>query len=141
MRKGLSILLVGLSILVSSCWQDAQTIWSVDVRSPDGLWIASGRTDQHGGPGTAGVQTAVYLTRVNSSDPKEAILVFFNGPPGSTSAITLQIHWLTPAHLEVTFSGHPNLDVQVVKYAGIEISVREDTSATNTAADSQSTSL
>jgi hypothetical protein len=34
-------------------------------------------------------------------------------------------------HLEVTFSGHPDLYFQVVKYAGIEISVRDLSSVTS----------
>jgi len=39
--------------------------------------------------------------------------------------MNLTMKWLTPSHLEVTFSGHPDLNFQVVRYAGIEISVRD----------------
>ena len=46
-------------------------------------------------------------------------------------SINLTMKWITPSHLEVTFSGHPDLYFQVVKYAGIEISVRDLSSVTS----------
>jgi hypothetical protein len=52
-------------------------------------------------------------------------LLFFNEAPGVKGAISLKIDWLSPLRLQVTLSGHPDRDVQVVKYAGIEISVIE----------------
>ncbi|HYW97725.1 MAG TPA: hypothetical protein VE822_01330 [Candidatus Elarobacter sp.] len=33
--------------------------------------------------------------------------------------------WVTPSHLDVTYDRHPNLYFQVVKYSGINISVRD----------------
>jgi hypothetical protein len=124
-RKALLLVFFGGSFLASGCWRDVSTIWSVETRSPDGQWTASGRSEQHSGPGNAAVQTGVYLKRTTGSDPEETILLFFNEAPGVKGAISLKIDWLSPLRLQVTLSGHPDLDVQVVKYAGIEISVIE----------------
>jgi len=33
--------------------------------------------------------------------------------------------WVDGTHLEVSYKEHPNLDFQVVRYAGIDISVRD----------------
>jgi hypothetical protein len=45
--------------------------------------------------------------------------------------INLRMKWLTPSHLEVTYSGHPDLYFQAVKVWGIDISVRDVSSETN----------
>lgn len=42
-----------------------------------------------------------------------------------TGPITVKMNWLTPSHLEVTYTDNPTVDFQAVKAAGIEISVRE----------------
>ena len=44
--------------------QDVGTTWSAEVRSPDGQFVASARTQQWGGPGTADDTTTVDLRRV-----------------------------------------------------------------------------
>jgi hypothetical protein len=76
--KGLSLVVVGLGTLASGCWQDIQTIWSVEVRSPDGVWIAIGRADEHGGPGTASIETGLYLQPATRSSNAQPVLLFLN---------------------------------------------------------------
>jgi len=44
--------------------------------------------------------------------------------------ITLKMNWLTSPHLEVAYTEHATLDFQVVKSAGIDISVRDLSSET-----------
>lgn len=125
-RKTIPLIIIGVCVLMSGC-HDVATIWSAEARSPDGYWIASARTEQHGGPGTAGIITSVYLKRINVSQPPMEVLGFScDGPasrPGGT--INLVMKWVTPSRLEVTYDGHPNLYFQVVKVAGIDISVRD----------------
>jgi hypothetical protein len=41
--------------------------WSTDCLSPDRTWIAIARTVEHGGFGTAGVETTVEIKRSNNS--------------------------------------------------------------------------
>ena len=111
--------------IFSGCSSDQVTVWSTQAPSPDGQWIAIGRTDQYSGPGNAASITGVYLRPAGSSHPADPILHFDDNFPPGKGGIELTLVWLSPTHLQVTFSRHPNLNFQVVKYAGIDISVRD----------------
>jgi hypothetical protein len=129
-RKAISLIIVGVFALGSGC--DPATIWSAEARSPDGLWLASARTLENSGFGTGAFVTDVYLKRTNVSKPPQPILSFWHDPslasPQSGATINLTMKWTTPAHLEATYDGHADLGLQVVKYANIEISVRDRSS-------------
>ncbi len=125
MRKSLLTVILGIVALASGCGRGGETIWSVAAPSPDGIWIATGRADRHSGPGNAAIVTGVYLQRIHDSGGAEPVLSFFNDLPPDKGGISLTIDWLTPSHLKITFSRHPDLYLQVVKYAGIDISVRD----------------
>jgi hypothetical protein len=56
----------GLCILGGGC-RDVATTWSAEARSPGGQWIATARSQQWGGPGTAYDATTVYLKQVKAS--------------------------------------------------------------------------
>jgi hypothetical protein len=115
-----SLFVIGVCILFSSC--NPKTTWYAEVPSPDGYWVANARTDQYSGPGNAGLYTGVYLRRTRGQkDPIEILLL----DQQETGPITLKMDWLTPSHLEVTYTSNPSVDFQAVKAAGIEISVRE----------------
>ena len=117
-------MILGVCVLFCGC-QDVATIWSAEVRSPDGRWLASAHTEQHGGPGTAGVETIVYVKRTDST-PSEAVLSLFHDPSmpsQSGETIHLTMKWATPSHLEVTCDGHAEIGLQVIKYGGINISM------------------
>ena len=116
-----SLVLAGVCTLGSGC-QDVQTIWSATARSPDGRWVATARTVQHSGPGTAGIVTSVYLARAHDSGSPEEVLGFFHDV---SRTINLTMKWTTPSHLSVTYNEHPDLYFQVVKYGGVEISVQD----------------
>jgi hypothetical protein len=106
-----------------------------EVRSPDGLWIASARTIQDGGFGSAHIDTIVYLKESNASRPPTEVLAFSclgpaprpyvldNANAGGTIDLTMK--WVTPSHLDVTYDRHPDLYFQVAKYGGINISVQD----------------
>ena len=130
-RKAILLIIIGVCALVSGC-QDVATIWTAETRSPDGYWIASARTDQHGGPGTAGLYTSVYLKRANVSQAPIEVLGFSVGELASQSGtLNLTMKWETPSHLDVTYNGHAaTLYFQVVKCAGIDISTRDVSSGT-----------
>jgi hypothetical protein len=125
-RGRVSLLIIGVCILLSGCRRvGVQTIWSAEARSPDEHWLASARTEQRGGFGTAGVETDVYLKWINGSKPPEAVLVFFHDPTSQSDTINLSMKWLTPSHLDVSYNGHPRVDFQVVKYGDVDISLRD----------------
>jgi hypothetical protein len=112
-------------LLLIGCGAAVDTVWSVEVPSPDHQWTASARTDRTSGPGNADLSTGVYLKRSGSSNPRATILLFQNKPSTSKQAITLTVVWLTPSHLQVTFNRVPEFYAQTIKYAGIEITVRD----------------
>lgn len=124
-RKGIPLLIITGCLLTFGC-RDVATIWSTQARSPDGQWVAIARTQQWGGPGTAYLATTVYLQRVGVSQAPIEILGFSHQYP----RMNLKMEWLTPAHLQVTYgpSAKPgdrvDLDFQVVKIAGIDVSLR-----------------
>src|SRR5260370_33843110 len=85
-RKAMLLIAVGVCVLGVGC-QHVQTIWSAKVRSPDGHWVAIARTIQHFGPGTAGIETIVYLKR-NSSHPT-AVCLFSHAGRNQSRSINL----------------------------------------------------
>jgi hypothetical protein len=111
-----------------------------EVRSPDGLWIASVRTVQNGGFGSAGIDTMVYLKQTNRSEPPMEVLGFScRGPAprpyvldnaNAGGTINLTMKWVTPSHLEVTYDNRPDLYFHVVKFGGIDISALDLSSET-----------
>jgi hypothetical protein len=141
-RTATALIVIGVCVLGSSCQRvGVVTIWTAEARSPDGLWLASARTEQHGGPGSAGILTSVYLKRTNVSQPPMEVLGFSCSGPAprpyrmdnanAGGTINLTMKWVTSSHLDVTYDGHPDLYFQVAKIAGIEISARDLSSATS----------
>jgi hypothetical protein len=125
-RKALSLLILGLCVLGVGC-QNVATTWSTEAPSPDGLWLATARSQQVGGAGTAYDGTSVYLKWTKGSQPPTHVLGFSH----HYATMNLKMEWVTPTHLEVTYGpsarpgDHVSLDFQVVKCAGIDISVRD----------------
>jgi hypothetical protein len=115
-------MVIGLCALVFGC-RDSAIIWSAESRSPDGHWLASARTEQFGGAGTASVETSVYLKQ-NSQPPVE-ILEFSNDSAFPSGVTNVDMNWVNPTHLEVTYKGHPTIDFQAVKCSGVDISLRD----------------
>jgi len=136
-------IIVGIGICFSGCTsKDEHAVWKEALLSPDAAWVASATTLQNGGFGSGGISTTVYLSRPgNANVPTEVLGFSCDGPiprpyvldnvANKGGSINLVMKWITPTHLEVTFSGHPDLYFQAVKFAGIEISVRDLSSATN----------
>src|SRR5260370_10484750 len=131
--KAIFGIVLGICLLEAGC--AAPTVWKQEVRSPDGSWIAIARTVQSGGYGTASIITSVSLKQATISQPPMEVLGFScEGPvprpyvhdnaAKSGGTISLTMKWLTPSHLDLTYHGHADLYFQAVKYAGIEISVR-----------------
>lgn len=147
--KAISLVIVGICVPASGCRPtiDSLTIWKAEVRSPDGLWIASVRTIQNGGFGSARIDTVVDLKQSRGSQPPVEVLAFDcpgpaprpyvldNANAGGT--IDLTVKWVTPSHLHVTYDKQPDLYFQVVKYDGISISVQDLSSEPTNGNDSK----
>jgi hypothetical protein len=140
-RRAMLLIILGLCVLAVAC-ERAPTVWKAEARSPDGSWIASARTVQNGGFGSAHIDTIVYLKWTKDSNPPQEVLGFAcHGPvprpyvldnaANAGGTIDLTMKWVTPSHLEVTYKGHPDLYFQVVRIAGIDISARDLSSRAN----------
>ncbi len=112
-------------LLWSGC--HGKTTWSAEARSPDGQWLATARSRQWAGPGTAYDGTTVYLKWIKSSRPAAEVLSFSH----EYGTMNLKMEWLTPTHLDIIYGPSPKpgdrvtVDFQVVKYGNVEISLRE----------------
>lgn len=128
----LQVLVVALLfILIAGC-QDPAVTWSAEEKSPDGLWLVSAQSQQWGGPGTAYDATTVYLKWVKGRQPPVEILGFSH----QYATMHLEMKWVTPKHLAVTYAptskpgDHVSVDFQAIKCADVTISVEEVPSKT-----------
>jgi hypothetical protein len=117
-RAGLATIAVGSSLMC--CAPNPKTVWSTTASSPDGQWIAKARTQGWSGPGIGTVESSVYLERTRGSrrtrEPQEVI----SYPEGQGNARP-QIKWLSATELVVGIPAQAHLDLQVVKFADIQI--------------------
>jgi len=120
-----------LCVIASGC-SDVVTTKSAEVRSPDGLWMAYSTTDTSSGPGNAGVVTNVYIERTDGSDRNKVLGV------DHYSKEHIRIDWTTSRHLTIIYGlneshgNHGDIFYQVVKCAGIDISLEAPSSGTAT---------
>jgi hypothetical protein len=131
------LIMVAGSLLLFGCGGGATT-WSARLPSPDGSWVAIARTKQFGGPGNAGDITTVYLQRrlkpagsfwavVSREEVPMQVLGFSH----QYARMRLGMKWLSSSHLLVTYGpgpkpgDHVDVDFQVVKIAGIDVSLQE----------------
>jgi hypothetical protein len=125
----MSALAILVCLLTLGCHQaQAPNVsWSEQVKSPDGIWLATARSEWGGGMGGSYDVTIVALKIINGSQPPVQILLFSHEYP----TMNLKMDWLGPKHLNVKYgpSARPGDDVsiefQAIKCAGIEISVQD----------------
>jgi hypothetical protein len=123
-QNAISLMILFTCVFLSGC-QDKATIWSAASRSPDGNWLATAHTDQYGGPGTAAVQTVVYLKWIKGSESPVQILAFSYDSAYPLGVTGVKMNWINPARLDVGYKGPATIDFQTIKCAGIDISVRD----------------
>jgi hypothetical protein len=120
--------IVGLAILgslfLSSCG-DYATIWSTQLKSPAGRLVASAETIQNGGPGTAYVDTEVYLKQPGSSQQPVLVLGFSNDSAYPSGHTAVQLRWLSESQLDVKYKSGATLDFQAVKALGATITAHQ----------------
>jgi hypothetical protein len=126
---GMLILLVtaGICFLGATGCGGEDTTWTTEAPSLDGRWLASARTVETSGFGTGDIETDVFLKWTKDSKPPEHILGFIHDPKSQSKTIDLSMKWVTPSHLEVAYNGHATVDLQVVRYGDVDISLRDST--------------
>lgn len=118
--------------------RNVPTIWRTELKSPDGAWLAVAHTEQDGGFGAAYIETNVDLKStngtVNKGNPFNVLNFDCPGPAphayqldsaNAGGTINLHMQWLDPSHLEVTYDGKATINLQVAKFAGVNISLRD----------------
>ena len=68
-------------------------------------------------------KTSVDLKWTNGSESPENILVLVHDPYSASKTINRSMKWVTPSHLDVTYTGKARVDFQVVKYGDLDISL------------------
>jgi hypothetical protein len=113
--------------------QNDPTVWIKDFRSPDQAWVATARTRQWGGFGTAWVETTVSIKKVdgtvNRGKPFDVLSYPDGGSGGPAYVLSdanadrdLKVNWLSPTHLEIAHTSPINPDLEVVRFSNIDIS-------------------
>jgi len=118
------LVVTGACFLMSSC-KASETIWSAEVKSPDGTIVASARAvlRNKGLSIISGIDTNVYLNWTADKRPPTLILSLAD-PSDTPDDTKVEMKWLAPTHLELTYSGDRSLVFQAVRWANVEISVR-----------------
>jgi len=136
-RLELLVVTVAAGAIAAACVKKEDLIvWKAEQHSPDNQWIASADTVQNGGFGSASVDTNVYLQRAGDSRPPLEVLGFhchtavphpyaLDNTANRGGTINLTMRWVTPTHLHVTYQNHPDLSLQMIKFAGIEITAED----------------
>lgn len=122
-----AIFLLAITVCTVLGCREGLTTASVEVRSPDGHWVAIALTKQYGGPGTAGRYTSVHLRRTDIRQAPIEVLGFSVGELASQSGtLNLTMKWESPSRLDITYNGRAaTLYFEVVKCAGIDIIARD----------------
>lgn len=129
-RKSISFVTIGFCVLLLGCNRSSETIWSAEARSPDGTRLASARTVARSGFGTGAIWTAVYLNWTKDSRPPSEILGLSDDIEKPSDEISVEMKWLSPTRLELTYKGRRTLEFQAVKWHDVDISLRDLSSAT-----------
>jgi hypothetical protein len=128
---------VALAMLLG-CNSDT-TVWKKDVLAPGGAWVATARTRQWGGFGSAWLETTVSVKRldgtVNRGKPFD-VLSYPGGGVISKAYVfsdqnadrDLQLAWSAPTHLQIYHRSDVDVDLEVVRFADIDISFRQGSS-------------
>ena len=115
------------------------TVWKKDVLAPGGAWVATARTRQWGGFGSAWVETTVSVKKLDGTvnDGKPFDVLSYPGGGAISKAYVLsdqnadtdlQLTWSAPTHLQIYHRSDVNPDLEVVRFADIDISFRQGSS-------------
>ena len=120
------ILIVALEtcLVLSGCRRSQRPPdWSAESKSPDGKMIATAQTFVDSGFGTGWTQTTVNLNWTTGSQPPMLILAFSDGPAGP-GGMNVEMKWLSPTNLELSYKGARSLDFRAAECGGVEISLQ-----------------
>ena len=118
-------LVLGCSFLLVGCQRDNSELPISEVQSSDKHYTASVFTCINAGFGTGSVAT--YVTLKQKGHSKSVKILEFSDNATYRDGITpLVTRWDSPNHLKVIYKGNPSIDFQAVKYAGVEITLEQE---------------
>jgi hypothetical protein len=119
------LLTVAICALIFGCG-GSHSIWSAESRSPDGrvLAKASAAATNGGLSILSSTDTKVYLKWATGSRTDTSVLELADASDAPVDT-QVEMNWLTPSHLELTFKGNQTIVFQAIKWFGIDISVRD----------------
>ena len=118
------LLMVGACFLISGC-RSSQTIWSAEARSPGGKVLAIARASATGGGLSivSSTNTTVYLRWATGSRRDTTVLQLADATDDPVNT-HVDMKWLTPTHLLLTFKGNQTVVFQAIRWFDIEISAQ-----------------
>ncbi len=121
-------LTAAICILTSGC--GGHSIWSAESKSPDGQVLAKAHAVATSGRLSilSSTETKVYLKWATGSRTETSVLELADA---SDATVDTQVGmvWLTPTHLELTFTGNQTIVFQAIRWFGIDISVQDRSSS------------
>jgi hypothetical protein len=121
MRATVVSVVLGLGLVLGGCGPDSASVWSGEAKSPSGRWVSTAITTQNGGPGTASVDTAVYLRWSASSAPPTLILALSNETAYPIGITAVKMTWLTEGQLDLGYC-EGAVGFQAIK-AGVNVDI------------------
>jgi hypothetical protein len=100
--------------------------WTISTKSPDGKFIATANSYINSGWGTDSADTEVDLNYTTGSQKPTNVLVLPDVRYNSTDPALLRLTWHDSTHLQIDYYGHEEPTFQAIKFAGINISLRQD---------------
>jgi hypothetical protein len=136
----LFLLILGAAIWSGCVSKKGLTVWTLEVPSPDGKWVAIADTVQNGGFGSAYIATSVYLRRTRSSREATTMLELscqgqiphpyaLDNSANAGGSVHLAVQWLDSSHLHVTYDSHPEVLFHALTLGEVHISVDDHSEA------------
>lgn len=112
------LLFFAVAVTLSGCGTNPVTTWSAQFPSPDGKWVAVARTYQYSGPGNNYIDTCLYLRSDYEHKKEEMVLDYVD------TGKEMSVKWVSPSDLEVTLRKHVEIDLEMVIFSTVTITVR-----------------
>jgi hypothetical protein len=93
-----------------------------ETQSPDGYWTVQTVIQRTSGPGINSMDTYVFLSRTSDKGKGTQILGLNDNTEDQGG---VEVNWRDKTHLELSRHPATRVDFQVVKFADVEISLRE----------------
>lgn len=105
--------------MAAGCDGGPEIIPKDTVKSPDGYWTVTTQIERWSGPGNNALAATVYISRTADHEKPEMILSL-DIPTQDVGDVV--VTWRDKKHLELAYRKGLEIEFQVVRYAGLDIS-------------------